>query len=259
MATPLTVFNRMRDEFFRYYGTPYRLRLAEVEAERKAMLDQESATWREPWVEPVAEYDVTALGFERALSEIGAPADLAAFARSGLIDYPDIFTHQRDALQHVLGQRNVAVTAGTGSGKTEAFLLPIISLLVAESLAWTGSSPVGPKWWEIGNRFVPQRRAETGRSSAVRALVLYPMNALVEDQLGRLRRALDSPAARAWLDKNRGGHRFYFGRYTGNTPVSGELANGNARSRLQVRAPDVSVHLFRSNPYSRSGVFVHRG
>src|SRR5262249_44628775 len=52
-------------------------------------------------------------------------------------------------------------------------------------------------------------------------LILYPMNALVEDQLTRLRRALDSPIARAWFDEHRPGNRIYFGRYNGSTPVPG--------------------------------------
>ena len=37
------------------------------------------------------------------------------------------------------------------------------------------------------------------RTPAVRALILYPMNALVEDQISRLRSALDSDQARAVL------------------------------------------------------------
>src|SRR5207249_9555487 len=59
---------------------------------------------------------------------------------------------------------------------------------------------------------VPQRGHET-RQPAVRALVLYPMNALVEDQLSRLRRALESPEARQWCAKEGGGNRIYLGRY----------------------------------------------
>jgi len=65
-----------------------------------------------------------------------------------------------------------------------------------------------------------------GGPAAIRALVLYPLNALVEDQLGRLRVALDGPQARHWLQTNRGSNRFYFGRYTGRTPVSGPRAGG---------------------------------
>ena len=58
------------------------------------------------------------------------------------------------------------------------------------------------------------------RPKAVRALILYPLNALVEDQMSRLRRSLDGPTARAWLAANRR-DRFTFGRYNGRTPVSG--------------------------------------
>ena len=66
----------------------------------------------------------------------------------------------------------------------------------------------------------PQRGHET-RIPAVRALILYPLNALVEDQLARLRNGLDGPGARMWLDTRRAGNKFYFGRYTGRRPVSG--------------------------------------
>ena len=55
----------------------------------------------------------------------------------------------------------------------------------------------------------------------MRALIVYPMNALVEDQLSRLRRALDSPEARSWLADNRDRNRIYFGRYNSSTPVPG--------------------------------------
>ena len=71
---------------------------------------------------------------------------------------------------------------------------------------------------------VSQRSHET-RRPAVRALILYPLNALVEDQLGRLRVGFDRSEARTWLDDHRNGNRFYFGRYTGRTPVSGNRSS----------------------------------
>ena len=55
----------------------------------------------------------------------------------------------------------------------------------------------------------------------MRALILYPMNALVEDQLVRLRKALDSSEARDVMDGALKGNRIFFGRYTGATPVTG--------------------------------------
>ena len=256
MANPTSVFNRVREELFRYYRTPYRLSDGDVERERFAMLDREGMTWREPWVEPVLEYQVTGRGVSQALADAGASPELAEFARQGLLDpsFTDIFTHQRDAVRSANSGRNVIVTAGTGSGKTEAFLLPLISSLLEESRGWTGGSPTGPRWWDTGDgQFVPQRVEETGRTPAMRALLLYPMNALVEDQVGRLRRALDSPNVRTWLDDHRGGHRFYFGRYTGATPVAGPPTTAAKRKQLARSLKDSATRFdqWKSDPERR--------
>ena len=88
--------------------------------------------------------------------------------------------------------KDVVVTTGTGSGKTECFLLPIFSYLIKESRDWTdyGDRPDRP-WWlsqqHSSRKRIPQRHGEN-RPAAIRALILYPLNALVEDQLMRLRR-----------------------------------------------------------------------
>ena len=107
-----------------------------------------------------------------------------AFARLGgpalPLDRP-LYLHQEQALRKTAAGRNLVVATGTGSGKTESFLLPVLSALTAEHAAGT----LGP---------------------GVRALLLYPMNALANDQLRRLRRLLaDAP-------------QITFGRYTGDTP-----------------------------------------
>ncbi len=240
MTNPYSVFDRLRREFFRYYDTPYRVRYPQVEFERRQLLNREGVTWREPWIEPITEYQLTGVGVEEALKRAGGSSDLAEFAKRGLLRYPDVFLHQADSLSAARDGKNIVVTAGTGSGKTESFLLPLLNALVEESTGWTGSSPSGPRWWESGTSFVAQRSGETGRMPGVRGLLLYPMNALVEDQLGRLRKALDSEASRAWLDDNRYGHRFYFGRYTGNSPVSGEPSNANRRRDLRSALEDSS-------------------
>ncbi len=234
MANPLTTFAQLREYLFRYYNTPYRLRDPHVAEERQLLLDQEGATWRQPWIEPLRDYAVTGVGLDHALADSGALAELVEFARAGLIDFPDIFRHQQQALAASTAGKNVAVTAGTGSGKTEAFLLPLFASLLEESREWGGGPGNSSKWWKSPSApWTPQRKGETGRDAAVRALILYPMNALVEDQVGRLRQALDSEAARDWLDVNRNGHRLYFGRYTGATPVSGTSSTSGAVGRLR--------------------------
>ena len=234
MTNPADAFSRMRADLFRYYETPYRLRLEGVMRERRRLLDQAGATWQEPWVEVLRPYAVTGQGVEKALLSTGASEDLVSFGRAGLLEHKDVFEHQRDSLASALNGRNVAVTAGTGSGKTEAFLLPVIASILAESASWSGESPPARRWWKNSTEgWVPQRQGETGRLPGIRALILYPMNALVEDQLVRLRKALDSVPARQWLDTHRGGHRLYFGRYTGKTPVSGDPSNSSAVKRLR--------------------------
>ena len=92
------------------------------------------------------------------------------------------------------------------------------------------------------------KRRNEDRDAAVRGFILYPMNALVEDQLSRLRSALDSPDARDWFDQNRSGNRFYFGRYNSETPIAGhELSspNNSGTQRPDRRRIDRLVNLLR--------------
>jgi ATP-dependent helicase YprA (DUF1998 family) len=225
-ADALNVFETLNDYFFRYYATPFAVSDEGVERERDRLLNRDGVVWREPWIEPLREFQSAGRPLEESCRAAGGTADLAPFARAGLIpaEIGELYRHQEEVLAAALAGRNAVVTAGTGSGKTEAFLLPVIASLLSESEAWTGAgSPDGAHWWEGSGPWTAQRADETGRTAAMRAMVLYPMNALVEDQLVRLRRALDSPAAREWLDRHRRGHRFYFGRYTGQTPVSGNV------------------------------------
>ena len=238
------IFESLREYFFRYYDTPFAIADGSVQRERLSILDREGVTWREPWIEPLREYLPSKRDLVGSVAYAGAPRQLAAFARCGLIPeaIERLYAHQEQALKAVVGDRqNLVITASTGSGKTESFLLPIAAAFLDESVHW-GPAGTTPKaaWWGPKGPWVAQRSGESGRIPAVRAMILYPMNALVEDQLVRLRRALDSPAAHEWLDEHRGGHRFYFGRYTGQTPVPGRPGSGTqlANLRAYLRAAD---------------------
>ena len=87
--------------------------------------------------------------------------------------------HQELALRESKAGRHVLLATGTGSGKTEGFLLPILDHCL--------------------------RLRDSRRRPGVAAVLVYPMNALVNDQLERLRRS--------WP-----GTQITFGRYTGETP-----------------------------------------
>jgi ATP-dependent helicase YprA (DUF1998 family) len=250
MQDPLGAFDRVRDNFLLYIKTAFRTQFPSFEREREDLLRKTSADdpgifYQDPWIEPLPRYLPA-----KKLSEL-VPADLpgfdaaairefADFASRGLVSDFALFQHQLQMLTRAVAGNNAVVTAGTGSGKTESFLLPLFAYLVRESRTWT--SPSTPQahqndWWtgaaeswreqKKEDRQSPRvsQRANETRPAAVRALLLYPMNALVEDQLTRLRRALDSPDARQWLDRFRSGNRIYFGRYNSNTPVPGHEYN----------------------------------
>ena len=116
MPNPVTAFERLRADLFRYYDTPFRVRLPEVLAERRSLLDHEGGQWREPWLEVMRNYAITGDGKERALKDAGASQELIDLTACGLLPHDDLFTHQRDALASALSGKNVVVSTGTGSG-----------------------------------------------------------------------------------------------------------------------------------------------
>ncbi|MCW7509747.1 DEAD/DEAH box helicase [Leptospira levettii] len=149
----------------------------------------------------------------------------------------DLYEHQARMLKSSLSGKHCVITSGTGSGKTESFLLPLFASLSKELYRMREKdSPQTNTWWNENlkpNQIVDsenfslssnvRQRSNEPRTAGVRALILYPMNALVEDQMSRLRLAMDSDESRKWLDNNTKANKIYFGRYNGSTPVSGKL------------------------------------
>ena len=206
----------LRDSIVDYFDKSLELRNRDLAARRRQAFQAEGTLVKTPYVEYVPPYKTSDL----SLADLGEIAGLPLFAdfASGRM-LPDgvsrPFEHQAQAfIASVLG-KNVAVATGTGSGKTEAFLMPIVARLLNEAQSWAPAPPsTFTPWWQTpGQPFRGSRESER-RSSAIRALVLYPMNALAEDQMKRLRKLLDSDDAHRWMDQHIGGNRLYFGRYT---------------------------------------------
>ena len=192
-----------------------------------------------PLLETVPVYPSSGLTLEKTSNELPEEyRDLQHFAAGLMRPTDELYRHQRRSLDAVLLEgKDIVVTTATSSGKTECFLLPLLAQLAAESRSWPGSPepPPDQKWWHGGTREEGKgQSAHTGRAKeglhAVRAVILYPLNALVEDQLRRLRTTLDSDTFHQWLDRHRPGNRVLFGRYTGLTPVPGRLMRGTART-----------------------------
>lgn len=94
-------------------------------------------------------------------------------------DIKELYRHQEKAIRAIVGGRSTLVSTGTGSGKTECFLYPIVSRCL--------------------------RLRDEDAPAGISAVIVYPMNALAEDQLMRLRSLL-------------AGTGVSFGMYVGKTP-----------------------------------------
>lgn len=99
-------------------------------------------------------------------------ADLFAKYFGCTPDKARLYKHQVASAQAVKDGKNLIVCTGTGSGKTESFLIPVLNAIIKERK-------------EKGDAYEP----------GVRALLLYPMNALVNDQLKRIRSILKGAEA----------------------------------------------------------------
>ena len=245
----LAIRDRLVNDVRLYMDTVVQLRDPEIQKERAALLMAHGATVAEPYLELMQPYMSSASSLADLESELSIPG-LRAFLELGLLaGLPSLYTHQVDAMRQSMSGNHLVVSSGTGSGKTESFLMPVIARLLAESQSWPSNTALPSAWWENpGAKFQSQREGSS-RPEAIRSLIIYPMNALVEDQLTRLRRALDSDSARQWLDINRKGNRLHFGRYTSHSIPSASRTGGqvsaatrelakvlSAQSRLQTSA-----------------------
>jgi DEAD/DEAH box helicase domain-containing protein len=120
------------------------------------------------------------------------------------------YAHQLEAWQTTLGQgRSCLVTAGTGAGKTECFLVPVIDDLLRH-----------PR-----------------RGGGVRAILVYPLNALIESQRERLA---------AWVEGL--GGRVRFALFNGDTPETARRAGERStptelkcRKDIREKPPEILV------------------
>lgn len=198
--------DRTANGFFEYIEAAYHLSNPILARRRRSLLETNGIVSQLPYIESTARYEA-----KRRLVDLKIPnavKSLLGELASAQIVFDPPYSHQADALEAVLAQqsRNLIVTTGTGSGKTETFLLPILGRLAREASEQ------------------PQRFGQR----AVRALLLYPMNALVNDQLARLRLLFGSSEAWSWFIKA-SGRPAKFGRYTSRTPFPGVLPEGSKK------------------------------
>jgi ATP-dependent helicase YprA (DUF1998 family) len=177
----------------------YHLHDEELLQERRNIIDRDTRT--EAWIESTPVYVPG-----RRFSELNIPKNVADllndFSKLNVGVYDPPYHHHEKALEAFFKDKlDLIVSTGTGSGKTEVFLYSILGTLSQEA-----------------------SRKKTTKARGMRAIILYPMNALVSDQLARLRKLFGNPQVSESL-KSKFGRTIQFGMYTSRTPYHGEYDN----------------------------------
>lgn len=168
------------DFYRRYMLTTFSTNNEKYNAQLKEALEKEGAIAEGPYLSMSDPYEKG-----RSLKKLADEGLLSKDILNIQGFHPErsLYRHQEEAVRKSIEGKNLIVTTGTGSGKTESFLIPVINQLLKEKEAGT----LGP---------------------GVRTLIIYPMNALVNDQIRRLRELL------AGME---GEPKITFGRFTGET------------------------------------------
>ena len=199
------VHKQLRKELEQYIRSQYFGRSQLLLSAIGPHLDDEGLLYQKPYIEASPAYETCPDGFTcseklpqwmKEFYSMLSEADLGVF--------PTPFIHQIEALEAATEGEDVFVFTGTGSGKTECFLWPLLAKIASEARQSPGT-------WKF---------------KGVRTILLYPMNALVSDQLSRLRRLIgDQDGEFLRIFRNVCGEssrRPQFGMYTGRTPYPGQ-------------------------------------
>lgn len=181
---PIIASENLKKSFVDYITTSFDLADSLYAQKLRSELEKDGSTAKGPYLDVSASYK-TALSLHELIEKGDASPlfnsleSVSERERELKIHRP-LYSHQQEALLKANSGNNLVVTTGTGSGKTECFLIPIINALLRECEAGT-------------------------LNDGVRAIIVYPMNALANDQIKRMRTLLKSYTP------------ITFGLYNGNT------------------------------------------
>ena len=193
MLNPIEASRELKEEFISYITTSFQISDEEYARQFREELSREGIIAKGPYLDISDSFkkgkSLRQMMEEGSVSKLFA--DLEGDLPDGKKELPlerTLYLHQEKAIEKAKAHKNMVVTTGTGSGKTECFTIPIINYLLEEK--------------EKNGNLTP----------GVRAILIYPMNALANDQMKRLRDTL--------------GHYkdITFGLYNGDTKFSKEEA-----------------------------------
>ena len=211
---PIEASQVIGDSYIRYLKARYAPRNDELRSELHDALDDRFPSARGPFLQASSAYR-PGPSLDALISEGLLHPRLRNLDPEFLPTERPLHRHQEMALRKAADGRNLVIATGTGSGKTECYLLPIVDHLLREADSGSLGEP------------------------GVRTMLLYPMNALANDQMLRIR-GLVRPFP-----------EITFGRYTGATPERRREGEQQYRSDFS-RDPDpgelVSREQMRATP-----------
>lgn len=224
MFNPIVASRNIHNEFIDYITTSFSFADKAYEASFREALHAEGAVAKGPYLDIGGSYEAG-----RSLHQLMDSGDACggfeileqeAEEKKELKLERPLYLHQEKALLKANAGKSLIVTTGTGSGKTECFLIPVVNHLL--------------------------REMENGTlDDAVRAIIIYPMNALANDQLKRMRALLkDRPEIRFGLYNGNTKHRKsdalkdYYNAHGSEKPLSNEILS---REEMQERPPHILI------------------
>src|SRR5882724_1667130 len=118
-----------------YLEAQYHIKDTSLIEERRLLLESPGTIYQLPYIESTPIYQ-SEKGYEKlhipeAAKQLLIPlSDLSP----GVGIYPEPYTHQSKAIEAFLGNNaDLIIATGTGSGKTESFLMPILGAMAIES------------------------------------------------------------------------------------------------------------------------------
>ena len=210
-----SVHKQLRTELENYIKSQYFGKSPVLLSALNEHIDDEGLLYQRPFIESSPAYVTIQNGIETASLEDWMKEYFLLLAKAGIGVFPSPFAHQISALEAAARGENLFVSTGTGSGKTECFMWPLLAKMAAEA----------------------RNSKESWAKRGVRTIIMYPMNALVSDQVSRLRRMIGDPDNKfIKIFRNTCGtgvRRPQFGMYTGRTPYPGAQPSTEQDRKLE--------------------------
>ncbi|MDG2992008.1 DEAD/DEAH box helicase [Candidatus Synechococcus calcipolaris G9] len=199
---PIDAATEPRKNLIRYFLTAYPLRDPHLRSGFKQLLEAPGTISQHPYLEGAQPYQPASTIQQLVAEGVLHPEMARLFNPTRAL-----YQHQEAAIRAVVQeQENIVVATGTGSGKTECFLMPMLDQLLKQP------------------------------GYGMQALILYPMNALVNDQVKRLRQLLCRQGEDQALIR--------FGFYTSRTVTAQQAAVEVLKDELEASDRDELLQLF---------------